>query len=393
MFWTWRAVESAAMSPRGATQRRGTASATCVKCGGFHKGRDFDPTPTTRRTTKVAPMLKVFDARQLKHAPAMEFHNGGWTDHAETLSRSRKIVEAVGGVAPARDFGTAPIARVHAADYLDFLATAHDGWVEAGRSGDAIGSAWPIVDRRPLNLRRIDALLGRYSFDASTPITAGTWESAYWSAQTALTALQPLLDGNEQTSFALCRPPGHHAGEDYCGGYCYINNAAVAAQAAIDSGRDRVAVLDIDYHHGNGTQAIFYDRDDVLFASVHADPAVDYPFFWGYADERGTGRGAGATMNFPLPRGTAITAYLDAIDEALAAIRKFGPRMLILSFGADTFDADPICHFALRTDDYPHLAARIAALDVPTLIVMEGGYSIDSLGENVAAFLQGFQPV
>jgi acetoin utilization deacetylase AcuC-like enzyme len=247
-----------------------------------------------------------------------------------------------------------------------------------------------VVGRRPLRLDRIDALLGRYSYDAGTPIASGTWQAAYWSAQTALTGLAPLLDGTARASFALCRPPGHHAGADYLGGYCYLNNAAIAARAAIDAGRKRVAILDIDYHHGNGTQDIFLEADEVFFASIHADPASDYPFFWGHVDETGRGAGAGKTLNLPLPRGTGLAPYLDALSRALAAIADFAPELLILSFGADTFEGDPISHFAIRTADFPRIAERIASLGLPTLIVMEGGYAVDALGTNVAAFLTGF---
>lgn len=334
-------------------------------------------------------MFASFDQRQLSHAPAVELHNGGWIQHAEAAGRAEAIASAVPDLRPATDFGVEPLLRVHPDDYLDFLSGAHSEWLATGRSGDAIGYAWPVVGRRPLRLERIDAKLGRFSYDASTPIAAGTWQAAYWSAQTALTALQPLLDERERTSFALCRPPGHHAGADYLGGYCYLNNAAIAAQAAVDAGR-RVAILDIDYHHGNGTQDIFFERGDVLFVSIHADPATDYPFFWGHADETGSGVGAGKNLNLPLPRGTACDDYLAAMRTGLDAIRGYRPDLLVLSFGADTFEGDPISHFALGADDYPVIAARIAALGLPTLVVMEGGYAVDALGHNVAAFLGGF---
>jgi acetoin utilization deacetylase AcuC-like enzyme len=337
-------------------------------------------------------MLKVFDRRQLLHAPALELQNGGWVEHAEKVARAEIMAVRLGELAPARDFGRAPLERVHKSTYLDFLQTAHARWVEAGREGDAIGYTWPVVRRRPLRLERIDALLGQYSYDAGTPIAAGTWEGAYWAAQTALTALQPLLAGEARTSFALCRPPGHHAGPDYLGGYCYLNNAAIAARAAADAGHARVAILDVDYHHGNGTQDIFWSSDDVFFASIHADPTTDYPFFWGHADERGEGAGAGKTLNLPLPRGAAAGAYLDALSRALAAIAAFAPSLLVVSFGADTFEADPISHFALKQSDYPRLAEAIAALGLPTLVVMEGGYAVAELGDNVASFLGGFGP-
>ena len=287
------------------------------------------------------------------------------------------------------DAGEGPIARVHAADYLAFLKDAPRLWQEAGRAGDAIPYAFPVVGRRPLNLSRIDALLGRYGFDATTPITPATWSAAYGSAQSALAATRAVL-GGDRAAFALCRPPGHHAGADYCGGYCHLNVAAIAAQAARDAGCARVAILDIDYHHGNGTQDIFWDRGDVFYASVHADPATDYPFYWGHADERGAGDGAGATLNLPLPHGTTRDAFFRTQATALAAIAAFGPGLLVVSFGADTWEGDPISRFALRTDDYPVLARAIAARGWPTVIVMEGGYAVDALGANVDRFLSGF---
>jgi len=278
---------------------------------------------------------------------------------------------------------------VHPQAYVDFLKVAHRDWLAAGREGDALPYAFPVVRRRVLNLDRIDARLGRYSYDTCTPISAGTWTSAYWNAQTALSALEAVLAG-EPSAFALCRPPGHHCGADYMGGYCYLNNAAIAAEAAIAAGKKRVAILDIDYHHGNGTQDIFYDRGDVFFASIHADPATDYPFYWGHADEVGEGDGEEANLNLPLPRGTAMAEFERALGQALGRIAAFAPDLLIVSYGADTFEGDPISHFKLKTQDYPTIARRIASAEYPTLIVMEGGYAVDALGENVAAFLSGF---
>ena len=335
-------------------------------------------------------MIGVFSPRQLEHSPAREMHNGGWIAHAETPARAEAIVAALPLLLPPRDFGLAPIARVHAAEYLDFLREAHALWRAAGREGDALPYVWPVVGRRPLTLSRIDALLGRFSFDAATPIATGTWDAAYWGAQTALTALAPLLDGTARTSFALCRPPGHHAGADYFGGYCYLNNAAIAAQAARDAGHSRVTMLDLDYHHGNGSQDIFLDDPSVFYVSIHADPATDYPFYWGHADETGDGAGRGATLNLPLPRGTGRAPYLAALDVALTAVARFDPGVIVVSFGADTFAGDPISGFVLATADYPKVAARVTALGVPTLIVMEGGYATAELGANVAAFLAGF---
>lgn len=335
-------------------------------------------------------MFDVFDPAQLDHHPEQELHNGGWMPHSDVPARAEMIRAALPPLAPAGDFGLEPILAVHDAAYVDFLRTAHRRWAESGRPGQAIGYVWPVVARQARRLDRIDALLGRFSFDAATPIGPGTWTAVYGGAQTALTALQPLLDRQRPHAFALCRPPGHHAGADYLGGYCYLNNAAIAAEAATRAGR-RVAVLDVDYHHGNGTQDIFWRRGDVFFASIHADPATDYPFFWGHEDEVGQEEGAGATLNVTLPRGADLTAYLPALDRALAGVGAFAPDLLIVSFGADTFEGDPISHFAIRSGDFRTIAARIATIGLPTLIVMEGGYAVTALGTNVASFLSGFE--
>ena len=329
-----------------------------------------------------------FDPRQSVHAPALELHNGGLVPFAESPARAEAVRAALAPTETPFDHGEGPLRAVHSEAYLAFLWSAHKDWRAAGRDGDASGYAWPVVRRRPLALDRIDARLGAYSFDASSPIAEGTWEGAYWSAQTALSALDAVLAG-ERAAFALCRPPGHHAGADYLGGYCYLNNAAIAASAAAATGK-RVAILDIDYHHGNGTQDIFYARGDVLFVSIHADPRTDYPYFWGHADERGEGDGDGATLNLPLPRGADLAGYLPALDTALARIAAFAPELLVISYGADTFAGDPISFFTLQTADYASLATRIAALSVPALIVMEGGYALDALGANVTSFLSGF---
>ena len=331
-------------------------------------------------------MMRVFwDDRQRLHAPSGEFFNGVMHDAAETRAR----VDAVLGAriraprAPA-DHGLNPIRRVHDAAYVEFLQVAHADWVAAGRDGDAFPYTFPVVGRRRKQWNRIDATIGHYSFDTSTPIGAGTWDAAYWSAQTALSAVDAVLSG-DAASFGICRPPGHHAGSDYCGGYCYLNNAAIAAERAIEAGRKRVAILDVDYHHGNGTQDIFAGREDVFFASVHADPMTDYPFYWGHADES-----ARNVLNVPLPRGTDWIGYAPALSKAVSWVQEKVPELLIVSFGADTHEADPISHFKLKTDDYRRMAGRIASFGVPTVVLLEGGYAVEALGENVAAFLSDF---
>ncbi|WP_459789671.1 histone deacetylase family protein [Alteriqipengyuania sp. 357] len=335
-------------------------------------------------------MKAVFDERQLAHAPVRELHNGDWTDYAEVPGRARDIA-ALLECRPPRDHGLEPILAVHDEAYVSLLKRAFAEWQAAGRDGDAIGYTFPVVRRRDLALDRIDAQLGRYSYDAGTPIAQGTWDAAYWSAQTALSALQDMTDAGERSAFALCRPPGHHAGPDYMGGYCYLNNAAIAARQASSLGLGPVAVLDVDYHHGNGTQDIFWQDGSVFFASIHADPATDYPFYWGHADECGEGEGEGSTLNLPLPRGTGWATYRDALSQASEAIANWGAKFLVVSFGADTFEGDPISAFKLSSADFPALGRQIAAIGLPTLVVMEGGYAVDDLGRNVTAFLDGLR--
>ena len=328
-------------------------------------------------------MLCFWDDRQRGHAPAAEFFNGALHPAAEHPGRVDAILAAIGPTEAPNDFGLEPIGRVHSAAYLDFLAAAHEQWLAAGRTGDAFPYTFPVVGRRPLHLQRIDALLGQHSFDTATPIGPGTWDSAYWSAQTALAALAAVL-GGERSAFALTRPPGHHAGRDYLGGYSYLNHAAICAEAALESGKRRVAILDVDYHHGNGTQDMVAGREGLRFASIHADPATDYPFYWGHSDES-----EGNILNLPLARGTDWAAYEPALIAAIEWIAQGEPELLVVSYGADTHEADPISHFCLKTVDYPPMARRIAELAVPTLVLMEGGYALDALGANVAAFLSG----
>jgi acetoin utilization deacetylase AcuC-like enzyme len=318
---------------------------------------------------------------QRAHRPASEFFNGALHPAADRPERVDSILAAVGPVeAPAeRDEAelVALLRAVHDADYLRFLSQAHAEWQAAGRTGDAIPYAFP-VRRRALELERIDAKLGQYSYDTCTPVAEGTWSALLAGTATLLGALDAVRGG--ENSFALTRPPGHHAGTDYMGGYSYLNWAALAAVA---SGK-RVAVLDLDYHHGNGTQDIVAGREGLSFASLHADPRTDYPFFWGHAEENG-----GNIRNWPLPRGTGLETFDRALAEACDWLGGQEPELLVVSFGADTWEGDPISHFQLRTADYATLARRVARLGLPTLVVMEGGYAVEALGANVAGFLSG----
>jgi len=218
---------------------------------------------------------------------------------------------------------------------------------------------------------------------------AGTWEAAFAAARCALTAAALVSEG-ARSAYALCRPPGHHAARSVYGGYCYLNNAALAAQALRDAGSARVAILDIDYHHGNGTQDIFWARGDVHFTSIHGTPDTEYPYFLGYADETGVGEGAGCTRNFPLPRGTGWDTYAAALEEAMAGLRAFAPDALVVSLGVDAFEHDPISSFRLSSAHFADIGHRIAAAGWPTVLVQEGGYAVDDIGTNVVAVLSAF---
>jgi acetoin utilization deacetylase AcuC-like enzyme len=279
---------------------------------------------------------------------------------------------------------------VHDAEFVGFLRGAHARWTAGGREGSMLPSGFPArglrQDHRPSG---INGAMGWYTFDASTPIVEGTWDAALAAARCAMTAAALVAEG-EPAAYALCRPPGHHAGRAFYGGYCYLNNAALAAQHLRDHGCVRVAVLDVDYHHGNGTQEIFWARDDVLFVSLHATPESEYPYFLGYADERGAGPGAGHTLNLPLPLGTRWPEYRAALEVALAAIARYAPDALVVSLGVDTFEADPISGFRLTGEDYPRLGDCLAAAGLPTVLVQEGGYAVAEIGANVAGVLAAF---
>jgi acetoin utilization deacetylase AcuC-like enzyme len=218
--------------------------------------------------------------------------------------------------------------------------------------------------------------------DADTALTAGTWVAAKTGADCAVNAAHALRLG-EHGSFALTRPPGHHAGADFFGGYCFLNNAALAAQHLLDDGLQRVAILDLDYHHGNGTQSIFYRRKDVLFASIHADPRQDYPYFLGHADEPGEAEGLGYNMNLPLPRGAGAAQWFAALESACLKMSMFAPQALVVSLGGDGF--------GLGSADFLRIGERIGYLGLPTVFVFEGGSAVPELGINVVNVLEGFE--
>jgi acetoin utilization deacetylase AcuC-like enzyme len=221
--------------------------------------------------------------------------------------------------------------------------------------------------------------------DLSACIVAGTYQAALASANCALSAAQAVAEGSERSAFGLCRPPGHHAGRDYAGGYCFINNAAVVANWLASKGT--VAILDVDYHCGNGTQDIFYERADVLTISIHADPDYEYPSYIGYEDERGLNQGLGYHHNLPLPAGTGDDAYVEVLGRALQRIREFKPAYLVVSAGMDIYADDPLGKIKVTTAGIGKIGAQIASLEIPTVVIMEGGYNNDALGRNMLAFL------
>ncbi len=343
-------------------------------------------------------MITIYNHTHALHQGQLEMFRGQLVPCFEVPARADDVLHALqhrklGEVRAPTDCGLGPLQRIHSARYLDFLAGAWAEWVAldpANATRDALPSVWPARSLRsdvlPANF---SARMGLFSYDAGTPLTSGTWAAAYAGACCAATAAQHV-SGGARSAFALSRPPGHHAGADFFGGYCFLNNAAIAAQALRDAGAERVAVLDIDYHHGNGTQAIFYDRADVFFASVHGDPHTEYPFFLGYADEVGQGAGLGHNLNLPLPRGTGFARWREALGLALQRIAASGAQALVVSLGLDTFEGDPISGFQLRSEDYFRVGEDLAAAGLPTVLVFEGGYAVDALGTNTVNVLEGY---
>jgi acetoin utilization deacetylase AcuC-like enzyme len=341
-------------------------------------------------------MKTVYSDRHRAQDGRAELIDGQLLPCFEKPERADLVLAAVrsAGIGPVLEpsaHGRAPLERVHTPAFLDFLEGAWDEWVAEHGDIDGLPLCWPTRslrgrDRVP---DAIDGKLSYYSFDAATPLTAGTWEAASSAADVALTGVDLLLAG-EPAAFSLCRPPGHHASTDAYGGYCFLNNVAIAAQALRDGGVGTVAVLDVDYHHGNGTQVIFEDRSDVVFTSLHGDPRQEYPYFLGYEDEHGTGDGTGANRNFPMAWGTGFGEWSGALDEACRWIGGHGAEAVVVSLGVDTYVGDPISQFRLATGDFPAVGARIAGLGLPTLFVFEGGYATEALGVNVTGVLAGF---
>jgi acetoin utilization deacetylase AcuC-like enzyme len=345
------------------------------------------------------PTPLIASDHHLEHAGLLELVAGREVPCYESPARAtaiRAALLATGGYAleAPRDHGPDPITAVHDLELLDLVEHV---WTDA--MADGRDPSRPLLPDTFL-LRGYDAgmalatlparrhdRLGAYCFDTATPIVAGTAVAARAAVDIALTAADRVLAG-APLAYGLCRPPGHHAGRNLIGGYCYFNNAAIVAQSLIDRGASRVAILDVDFHHGNGTQQIFWERGDVLYVSLHGDPGGSYPYYSGFATERGAGAGEGATLNLPMAAGTDGGAYLAALADGIAAIRAFdADAPLVVSLGFDTYHADPISNLALRTDDYARVGSAIAALGLPVVALQEGGYAVEALGANAVAFL------
>ncbi len=338
-------------------------------------------------------MKVIYSAAHRQHEPTFFLVRGVARDSAEQPERAERLLAAVRRVGyPVSlpdDYGRGPIAAVHTPEYLAFLETAYTQWQALGDSAtEIIPNVHPA--RTPaVYPRSVVGRAGWHMADTACPIGQHTFAAACASAGVAVSAAELILAG-EPAAYALCRPPGHHAYTDMAGGFCFLNNTAIAAQH-LRRRFDRVAILDIDVHHGNGTQGIFYQRADVLTVSLHADPADYYPFFWGHAHERGVAAGTGYNLNIPLPLGTGDDGWLAALQPALERIREFAPGALVVALGLDAYGGDPLAALCLTTAGFGHIGACIAALGLPTVLVQEGGYLSAALGENLISFLHGFE--
>jgi acetoin utilization deacetylase AcuC-like enzyme len=337
-------------------------------------------------------MKAFYAAEQKRHDPKAFLSSGAPQPNPEQPERVERLLagakQAGCSIERPNDYGLGPVAAIHTPEYLDFLKHIYARWRRIeGASEEVIPNIHPIARTGSYPASAVGQA-GYHMADTACPISAETFESACWSAWSAVAASDAVLAG-EPSAYALCRPPGHHAFADVAGGFCFLNNSAIAAQHLRRSAA-RVAILDVDLHHGNGTQGIFYARPDVLTVSLHADPVRFYPFFWGHADERGEGPGLGYNLNLPLPRKSGDDAFLEALQAAFRRIDAFAPEALVVALGLDAFEGDPFGGLSVSTPGFARIAEAIAGLKLPTVIVQEGGYLCDALGDNLASFLTGF---
>ena len=342
--------------------------------------------------------MRVFwDPVQARHAPRFFLQRGQVRHNYEIPARAGALL------AGCRALGLDPepppcvprraIERVHAAEYLDFLRDAPPAWARLpGAGSEMVPNIHPVPEMaangarfRRTGASGLIAQLGWFTTDTSCPVAVETWPAAAAAAACALAAADEAASG--RSAYALTRPPGHHAYPSRAGGHCYLNNAALAADRLCERGAKRVAILDLDSHHGNGTQGIFWERSDVLFVSIHGDPSCYYPWYVGYADERGGGSGEGYTLNLPLAEGTGNTGWLDALDTGLMAIRAYQPDALVVSLGFDASESEPLGFLRVSSEGFARAGEQVSALRLPTAVIQEGGYNVDALAGLLARFL------
>jgi acetoin utilization deacetylase AcuC-like enzyme len=340
-------------------------------------------------------MLIVYSPHQREHRPDTFLAAGSLRAHPDVPERLDALLSGVEGghheIVEPRDHRDRYVGLVHTERYVEFLSGAYAAWRQL-----PAGSPTVIPNVHPRRITKDNypsSIVGRagyHLYDMSCPIGEATWTAALWNSHSAAEAALRVANHASTSAYAMCRPPGHHAGAEYAGGFCYLNNAAIAA-SILRRSFARVAVLDVDVHHCNGTQDIFYERADVVVVSLHGDPAAFYPFYWGYAAETGAGDGIGSNLNLPLPRGLGDAEYLERLDIALESIRASGASALVVSLGFDAYEHDPLSWLKITTDGFRRIAAAVAGLGLPTVLVQEGGYFCPDLGRNLAAFLRGFE--
>ena len=335
-------------------------------------------------------MKTYFHPKQKLHHPRTYLSRGQMRTPQEIPERVVQILKGLDhlglAVTEPEDHGMQPLLAIHDAAYLQYLETAHSIWKQTGPDwGDEVISN--IFVRAPNALRGILGQTARYLADGSCPVGPDTWTSAYWAAQAAVSAAKAVLAGDQQ-AYALCRPPGHHTRKDAAGGFCYLNNAAIAAQM-LRSKHQRVVILDTDVHHGQGVQEIFYEREDVFYISVHGDPMNFYPATAGFDDEQGAAHGQGYNLNLPMPHGSSEAVFFTQVEKALSALKAFKPDALVLALGFDVYKDDPQTKVAVTTEGFGKLGGLIADLKLPTVVVQEGGYHLETLAVNTEHFFKG----
>lgn len=340
-------------------------------------------------------MKIVYSSEHRGHAGAKEMRYDQMIPMSDSPERLEIITDALEragftDVVEPVAHGLDVVHEIHDAAFVSFLERCYPLWEEEfGPGGFATAYTFGMRGMDQVPNEAVHSMLSCYTFDVCVPFVKGTWAAISSAKDVALTGVD-LMKGGESAVFSLCRPPGHHASHDLAGGYCYLNNAAIASQAHLNAGAKRVAILDIDYHHGNGTQAIFYQRSDVFFASLHCRPEDEYPFLMGYPNEGGEGPGKGYNMNLPMPRGTDYLVWGRALEAAIGRIRNLAPDILVVSLGVDTFADDPVGGFKLQSSDFLDIGRQICALECPTHFIMEGGYAMSALGTNVANVITGY---